>query len=213
MIRIILVDDHQIVRDGIRSLLEGNEHIIIAGEASGGSELTALLSATAADIILLDVSMPGESGIDICRRIKTTNPEIKVLILSMYSGEEFIVQSLLAGASGYLPKNTSREELLNAIARVHQGEVYIGHSLSETYINSLMRKAQARQEAADLLSRRETEILRLCAEGLTNKEIADSLYISTRTVESHKTHIMQKLDLKTVADMIRFAIKNRLVDL
>ncbi len=213
MIRIILVDDHQIVRDGLRSLLQGHENITIAGEASGGSHLTAVLANTEADLILLDISMPGESGIDICRRIKAAYPGIRVLILSMYSGEEFIVQSLQAGASGYLPKNISREELIRAITTVIQGESYISPSLSETYIHSLIRKAQQQQEPAAFLSRRETEILRLCAAGLSNKDIAGRLFISTRTVESHKTHIMQKLDLKTAADMIRYAIRNNLADL
>lgn len=214
MINILLADDHQIIRDGIRALLEGNEIVQVTGEASDGEQLLKMLSSHDADIVLLDISMPGRSGIEICRELQKNNPEIRVIILSMYSNEEFVIQALQAGAWGYLPKNISREELVTAISVVYAGEEYISPAVSADWMKNLRKKArELYQPDIGVLSRRELEIIKLCAEGVSNKDIADQLFISIRTVESHKNHIMQKLELKSTADMIKFALKNNLVDL
>ena len=214
MIQLIIVDDHQLVRDGLKALLADNESISLVGEAANGQELFSLLKVEIADIVLLDISMPGLSGIEVCRILQKDYPEIRVIMLSMYSSEEFVLQALQAGAWAYLPKNISREELLNAINIVDQGDEYISPAVSVDWMKNLMRKArESNHQASEVLSRREIEILKLCAEGLSNKEISEKLFISIRTVESHKNHIMQKLELKTSADMIRFAIKNNLVNL
>lgn len=214
MIQLILVDDHQIVRDGLKALLADNEDIVLTGEAGNGHELLNLLKVVTADIILLDISMPGVSGIEVCRTLQKEYPEIRVIMLSMYSSEEFVIQSLQAGAWGYLPKNISREELLHAIKKVDQGDEYISKAVSADWVKVLLRKArESSRRPSDILSPRELEILKLCAEGLPNKDISGKLFISIRTVESHKNHIMQKLELKTTAEMILFAIRNNIADL
>ncbi len=212
MINIIIADDHQIVRDGLRALLLGNDEMAVTGEAANGEELLAILKTTVADIILLDVSMPGKSGIEICKLLQQSHPGKKVIFLSMYSGEEFVLQGMRAGAKGYLPKNISRQELLCAIRDVNSGGNYLSPELSNIWMKELLLKAKdSGQNTLSLLSKREIEILKLCAEGYTNKDISDMLFICVRTVESHKTHIMQKLELKTTAELIRFAVKHNLV--
>lgn len=213
MINIIIADDHQIVRDGLKALLSGSDEIAVTGEAADGEELLAILKTTAADIILLDVSMPGKSGIEICKLLQQAHPGIRVIFLSMYSGEEFVLQGMRAGAMGYLPKNIPRQELVCAIQEVYSGGNYLSPELSNIWMKELLLKARdSGQNTLSLLSKRELEILKLCAEGNTNKDISDKLFICVRTVESHKTHIMQKLELKTTAELIRFAVKHNLVN-
>jgi len=211
------VDDHQLVRDGIKALLIGAENIEIIGEASTGKEFFEKLSAKQPDILILDISLPDASGIDITRRISSEHPEIKVLILSMYTNEDFVINSVKAGARGYLPKNTSREELLEAIHTVYGGEEFFAASISKIILKSYLRNAREDepflQQRTTSLTSREIEILRLFAEGHINKEISDKLDISIRTVETHKNHIMKKLELKSTVELIKFAIKNKLIEL
>ncbi len=216
-IKIVLVDDHQIVRDGIKSLLEGVYEIEILGEASNGKELFSILETIKPNIILLDISLPDMSGIEITKKLSETYPRINILILSMYTNEEFILNALKFGAKGYLPKNSTRDELIEAIFSVYQGKEYYSEEVSSIMLNSFIKKAKYPDEEVlkkeVKLSVRETEILRMCAEGSSNQEIASSLQISIRTVESHKNHIMQKLELRTIADMIKYAIKNNIIEI
>lgn len=212
MIKVILVDDHQLVRDGIKALLAGMEGIEVTGEASSGTEMLALLNSNAPDVALLDISLPDISGIDLCRKIIAQYPEIKVLFLSMYTTEDYIFNAIKAGAKGYLPKNISRNELFNAVKEVSAGNEYYSETISNIILKSYIRKAKTPddelQDSGELLSKRETEVLRCFAEGLSNPQIAEKLFISTRTVESHKNHIMQKLNLKTQVELLKYAIKN-----
>lgn len=212
MIKVILVDDHQLVRDGIKALLAGMEGIEVTGEASSGTEMLALLNSNAPDVALLDISLPDISGIDLCRKIVSQYPEIKVLFLSMYTTEDYIFNAIKAGAKGYLPKNISRNELFNAVKEVSAGNEYYSETISNIILKSYIRKAKTPddelQDSGEVLSKRETEVLRCFAEGLNNPQIADKLFISTRTVESHKNHIMQKLNLKTQVELLKYAIKN-----
>lgn len=214
---VIIADDHTIVRDGIKALLSEQEDIVIIGEASNGSELFRLLSLTTADIILLDISMPDLSGIEICERLRTDYPQIKVLILSMYTTEEYIFNAIKAGAHGYLPKNISQPELLEAIRSISQGREYFNETISNIILKSYINKAKNAETENDIrehsLSKRELEVLRLFAEGFSNSEIGTRLFISPRTVESHKNHIMQKINLKSPVDLIKFAIKNHIVEI
>lgn len=193
------------------------EDIVIIGEASNGSELFRLLSLTTADIILLDISMPDLSGIEICERLRTDYPQIKVLILSMYTTEEYIFNAIKAGAHGYLPKNISQPELLEAIRSISQGREYFNETISNIILKSYINKAKNAETENDIrehsLSKRELEVLRLFAEGFSNSEIGTRLFISPRTVESHKNHIMQKINLKSPVDLIKFAIKNHIVEI
>ncbi|MCD6658837.1 MAG: response regulator transcription factor [Lentimicrobium sp.] len=212
MIKVILVDDHQLVRDGIKALLAGMEGIEVTGEASSGNEMLALLNSNTPDVALLDISLPDISGIDLCRKIIAQYPEIKVLFLSMYTTEDYIFNAIKAGAKGYLPKNISRNELFNAVKEVSAGNEYYSETISNIILKSYIRKAKTPddelQDSGELLSKRETEVLRCFAEGLSNPQIAEKLFISTRTVESHKNHIMQKLNLKTQVELLKYAIKN-----
>lgn len=216
-IKILLVDDHQLVRTGIANLLAGEPDIEVVGEASNAAEMIDLLKQQHPDLAVLDIALPDMSGIELARQMVLEFPAVKVIFLSMYTSEEFVFNAINSGAKGYLPKNTSRAELLEAIRTVNRGEEYFAESISNTILKSYIKKAksgsldQLRNES--LLSKREMEVLRLFAQGLTNQEIADKLFISIRTVESHKNHIMQRLELKTTVDLIKFALRNNLVTL
>ena len=217
MTEVILVDDHQIVRDGIRLLIEGMENIRVIDEAGSGEDMKALLKSKKPDMAIIDISLPGMSGIELAEHISKHYPGVKVLMLSMYTNEEFIFNSIKAGAAGYLPKNTTRKELNTAIDTIMQGGEYFGESIANIILKSYIKKAQSENEdnekGLESLSFREQEVLRLFSEGMSNKEIADALFISTRTVESHKNHIMQKLELKTTVDLIKFAIRNGILEI
>jgi DNA-binding NarL/FixJ family response regulator len=216
-IKIILVDDHQLVRDGIKSLLGGTTDIEIIGEASDGKELFRQLSTLKPDLLIMDISLPDISGIEITKKICADWPGIKVLMLSMYNSEDFILNSIKAGAKGYLPKNTSRNELLEAIYAIQSGEDFFSESVSKTMLKSYIRQATSDEVPPDksneLLTSREIEVLKLYVEGLINKEISDKLDISIRTVETHKNHIMRKLGLKSTVEMVKFAIRNKIVEI
>lgn len=214
-IRLILVDDHQLVRTGIANLLTGEPGFDIIGEASEAKELFDLLKLSQPDIAILDIALPGMSGIEITKKLHNDFPGIRILILSMHTTEEFIFNAINSGARGYLPKNTSRKELIEAIYAINRGEEYFAESISNVILKSYIKKAKADapddENKENLLSKREIEVLRLFAEGLTNQEIADKLFISIRTVESHKNHIMARLELKTTVDLVKFAIRNNIV--
>jgi two-component system response regulator NreC len=216
-IRIILVDDHQLVRDGIKALLTGIPDIAIIGEASGAGELFGELEHLKPDLLIMDISLPEISGIEITKKICIEYPGIKVLILSMYNNEEFIFNSLKAGARGYLPKNTSRDELLEAIYTISKGEEYFGESISKVMLKSYVKRATDEDKPEEkphaVLTSREIEILKLYVEGLINKEISDKLDISIRTVETHKNHIMRKLGLKSTVELVKFAIRNKIAEI
>jgi len=213
-IRIILVDDHQIIRDGIKALLAGFEEVRIISEAGSAEECLQSLRFHQADLALVDISLPGISGLKLTEELSALYPAMKVLILSMHLNETYISTAFKAGALGYLAKNTTRDELITAIREVADGNKYVGKEVSEVITQGYIRRAQAEDQPEDeLLSKREIEILRLSAEGLGNKEISDKLFISVRTVESHKNHIMQKLNLKSPVEMVKFAIKKGLINI
>ncbi len=214
IIRVVLVDDHNIVRDGIKSLIKGMKNIEVSGEASSGDELLKLLEHQVPDLIIMDISLPDISGIELTAMVCDKFPGPNVLMLSMYVDEDFIFNSLKAGAKGYLPKNTSRRELEDAINAIYLGEEYFSESVSNIILRSYVKKAKSTEDPKDIhsLSKREIEVLRLFAEGKSNQEIADTFCISIRTVESHKNHIMNKLELNNTIDLIKFAIRNKIVE-
>ncbi|MBI5541936.1 MAG: response regulator transcription factor [Bacteroidia bacterium] len=216
-IQVILVDDHQLIRDGIKSLLQDAQQIEVINEASSASELFQLLKNQIPDILILDVSLPGMSGIEITKVIQKEYPTIRVMILSMYIGEDFIFNALKAGARGYLHKNINSYELITAIEEINKGNEYFSTQVSDIILKSFVKKAHTGvkqgEEKEETLTSRELEILKLVAEGFSNPEIAERLVISVRTVESHKTHIMQKLLLNTIADLVKFAIRNNIIEL
>lgn len=207
-IRIALLDDHQLVRDGIKSLIQSGGNAKVVLEASSPQEFFDTVQLAMPDMVLMDISMPGMSGIEATKIITEKYPKIKVIILSMYTSEEFVSKAISAGAKGYLPKNTSRQELLEAIAKVSKGEEFFGREIADILFLNLLKKAKSdkTEEKEEKLSKREKEILSLVAEGLTNIHIAEKLFISVKTVEAHKSHIMQKKKLASHIDLIKMAI-------
>lgn len=217
MIKVMLADDHQIVRDGIRMLIEDMEGIRVIDEAGSAREMLAILKAKTPDMVIIDISMPEMSGIELTDYLSEHYPKIKVLILSMYTSEDFVFNSIKAGASGYLPKNTTKKELNTAILEIMKGGEYFSESISNVILKSYIKKAKTdlepEEKGLNMLSTREQEVLKLFSDGKSNKEIAENLFISTRTVESHKNHIMQKLELKTTVDLVKFAIKTGILEI
>jgi len=215
-IRIFLVDDHQIVRDGIKALLQDASEIAISGEASHGKELLEKLKVTNPDIILMDISLPDISGIELTKQVLSEFPDIKIIILSMYTHEDFIINAISAGAKGYLPKNTTRQELLMAIDEIYNGKEYYSDAISkailENFISTVRKQKEPKTNMEETLSSREKQILKLYVEGLSNQEIANKLFISIRTVESHKNHIMLKLNVKSTVELVKYAIRNKITE-
>jgi len=215
VIKIILVDDHTLFRDGIKSILDEEENIDVIDEAPDANSLFEKLEKHQPDILITDISLPDMSGIEIARRITTLYPDIKMLMLSMHNNEEFIINSLKAGAHGYLSKDIKSTELLEAIHSVMNGKIYFNKEISQTIINNYRTEnnSDSEPDTGNNLTEREIEVIKLLGDGLINKEIADRLSISIRTVDAHKNHIMQKLGLKSTVELVKYAIKNKLIDL
>jgi two-component system, NarL family, response regulator NreC len=209
LIRIVLIDDHAVVRSGLSLLLDAEEDIEVVGE--GGSAKDAVFRARALkpDVMLLDVIMPGESGIDVLPKVLKESPETRVLVLSMQDDPSYVREAFAAGASGYVLKEAVDEEVVAAVREIANGGRYVHPTLG-----ARMVAAEAQERAAteaDPLSEREREVLRLLALGHTNQEIAENLYISVRTAESHRAHIMRKLRLTTRAELVRYALTHGLL--
>jgi len=213
-VKIILVDDHTLFRDGIKSILDEDKNIHVIEEAPDANILFEKLQHQQPDMVITDISLPDMSGIDIARKISGMYPDIKILILSMHNNEEFIISALKAGANGYLSKDIESAELIEAIHSVMNGKIYFNKEISQTIINNYRGGLEdSTANKNNHLTDRETEVLKLVGEGFINKEIADKLCISIRTVDAHKSHIMQKLGLKSTVDLVKYAIKNKLIDL
>jgi len=218
IIKIILVDDHTLFRDGIKSILDEVEIIRVIDEAPDAGTLLEKLHHLRPHMIITDISLPDMSGIELTKKITEDYPDIKVLMLSMHNNEEFIINSLKAGAHGYLSKDIQSAELLEAIRAVMDGKVYFNKEISQTIINNYRThyantNESGKKDISTLLTERETEVIKLIGEGMINKEIADRLCISIRTVDAHKNHIMQKLGLRSTVELVKYAIKNKLIDL
>jgi DNA-binding NarL/FixJ family response regulator len=206
-IRVVLADDHQIVRQGVRALLE-RQGFEIVGEAEDGNEATRLVSQLRPDVAVLDIAMPSLNGIDAAREIARVSPDTRTILLTMYSEDHRLVEALRAGVSGYLLKTRAAEDLELAIREVCRGGVYLSRGLSQDVVEAyLNRKPLATVE----LSPRERQVLQLVAEGKTTKEVASLLGVSTKTAESHRTRIMSKLDIHETASLVRYAIRNGII--
>lgn len=214
-ITILIADDHALIRTGIATLLQSNPEFVVVGEATDGSEAVEMVGRIHPDVALIDLAMPKMNGIEATRQIRERYPETKVLVLTMHENDEYIYQILKSGAGGYVLKDSSREELCNAIRAVAKGEKFFSSRVSEIMVESFVKRRESlpdEHSSAEIpLTKREKEILSLVAEGLTNQQIADKLFISPRTVDTHRTNIMQKLDLHDVASLVRYAIKHGLV--
>jgi DNA-binding NarL/FixJ family response regulator len=202
---IALADDHVMVRQGIRKILEENPDLEVAAEASDGPELFKILRDRAVHLAIVDITMPNISGIEATKRIKALYPDLKVLILTMHKGKELLEHAIAAGADGYLLKEDAPHELLNAIETIRQGEVYMS-PLVVAFIKELYVSEHQKPTRADLLTAREVEILKLIAEGKSSKEIAALLHLSIRTVENHRANVMKKLNVSKSTDLVRYAL-------
>jgi two-component system, NarL family, response regulator NreC len=206
---VVVVDDHAVVRSGLRLLLESQDDIEVVGEAGNAKDAIFRARALKPDVILLDVVMPGESGIDVLPQLKKESPETKVLVLSMQDDPSYVREAFAAGASGYVLKEAADEEVVAAVREVAGGGSYVHPALGARLVAA--EAAERAAAEADPLSEREREVLRLLALGHTNQEIAERLYISVRTAESHRAHIMQKLRLTTRAELVRYALTHGLL--
>ena len=208
MISIILVDDHAIMRDGLRHLLDEESDIEVVGEADNGREAVKLAIEKKPDIVIMDVAMQDMNGIEATRQIKSENPDIKVIALSMHSERQIVVGIFRAGASGYLLKESSSLELVEAIRSIHLGRKYLSQKISDIVLQEISDiKKDTDEIGVEVLTNRECEILQLISEGNSTKKIADVLFISPKTVESHRANIMDKLDIHNIPELTKYAIR------
>lgn len=216
MIKILLVDDHKIIREGIRSLLKNEPKIEVIGEACNGQDMIELLGSVYPDVILMDLNMPVMDGFEATKYIHDNHPDIRVIILSMLDHENYISKTLEAGASGYILKNTGRDEMIYAINTIANGNQFICteiafNLLKRIQMNAVKTDTNGSRQPGDL-SKREIEVLRLIAEGFTNAEIADKLFTSKRTIESHRQHLIEKTQAKNTAALVKFALEKGIID-
>ncbi|MGJ8730638.1 response regulator transcription factor [Listeria aquatica] len=216
MIRIMVVDDHVVVRRGLSYIINEQSDMQVVSDAADGLEAMMKLEQNEVDVILMDLSMPpGENGLVTTKKIKEVNEKVKVLIMTMHDDEEYLFRALKVGASGYLLKNAYDEEMLEAIRAVYGGGIYIHPSVAPALVREFLTKNEVDEKinSYELLSKREQEILPLIALGYGNKEIAEKLFVSVKTVEAHKTSIMHKLEFEKRTDLVHYAIKKNLIDL
>jgi len=204
VIRVLVADDHQIVRDGLKRILAAAGDIEVAAEAAGGDEALGHAKSGEFDVAVLDLSMPGLSGIALIKRLKAEKPKLRLLVLSMHGEQQYAARALKAGASGYLTKDAAADQLVKAIRKIAAGGVY----LTESAASSLLQEKAA---GHDRLSDREFEVLKLLVDGLGPTEIGEKLHLSVKTVSTHKTHILEKLGLAGTADLVRYALENKLL--
>lgn len=213
-IRLLLADDHAVLRSGLRLLLSQQPDMEVVGEAGDGEEAIDKTRDLSPDILLLDITMPGIGGLEALDRIKKENPQVKVVVLTMHDDESYMERIMTSGGSGYVLKKAADTELVSAIRAVYQGGVYLHPSMTRALVNQLQRRTVAQERQSHLeskLSEREREVLKLIAQGYTNKEIADMIFLSVKTVETHKAHIMDKLELRSRAELVRYALDNGLL--
>jgi two-component system response regulator NreC len=212
-IRILLADDHTVMRDGLRALLERQPDIEVVAEAADGRECVRLAEEQSPDVVVMDIAMPNMNGIEATRRIVADRPRTAVVILSMHQDESYVLRALKAGAKGYLLKDSLRADVIEAIRAVAQGRSFltrkIGRILQEDYVRELENRGL--DDTYDLLTAREREILQLIAEGRTNKEVATLLNLGVTTVETHRMHILQKLSLHSVPELILYAVRKGII--
>jgi two-component system response regulator NreC len=213
-IRLLIADDHTILRQGIRALLEHEPDIQVIGEAEDGHSAIRLSCELQPDVVLMDIAMPLLNGLEATRQIRRDSPCVKVLILSMYENEEYIRQSLAAGAMGYILKDADVSELLTAIRAVYHNEAVLSPAITRLVIEDYLRWGDLSAEnLTDGLSHRERQVLQLIAEGHTNKQIAEILCISIKTVQAHRANIMSKLDLHDRSELVKYAIRKKIIEI
>jgi DNA-binding NarL/FixJ family response regulator len=213
-LRILLADDHRILREGLRSLLERQPDMAVVAEADDGRSALDAIQRQPTDVVIMDIAMPGLNGIEATRQIRQRYPDIKVIALSMHSDRRFLIGMLQAGANGFLLKDSASEELITAIRAVREGHAYVSPRITTVLVEDLLRRqAPSAPAPSPLLTPREREVLQLIAEGKSTKEIAEVLRVSVKTVESYRLKIMAKLDLHSVAELTKYAVREGLTTL
>lgn len=212
-IRIIIADDHVIMREGVALILNGRDEFEVIGQATNGKQAVELVETLQPDIALLDVNMPELNGIDAARLIHECCPHTKTLILTMHNDDAVFFEAIQTGASGYVLKGSRPDELIQALQEVQNGNIYISPPMTRKLVNSYLETADSdKQRQLDILTEREGQVMQLLAQGMTNREVAKQLVISPSTVQTHRTHIMEKLDLNNRAELVRYALQNNLLD-
>lgn len=211
IIRVLLADDHTIVRKGLRALLDDEAGIEVVGEAEQGQQTIELVRHLLPDVVLMDITMPVLNGLEATRQIKKLFPQVKILVLTVHLTEEYVRQTLQAGASGYVVKQAAVSELVQAIQTVYYGGTFLSPSLSRQALEAYERQAETKDDRHDRLTDREREVLQLIAEGRTNREIAQLLHITVKTVEAHRAHVMDKLCLHSTAELTKYALRKGII--
>lgn len=215
MINILIADDHAMFVDGIDSILEGETDIHVIGRCYDGPSILDFIKAHPVDVLLLDVNLPSMTGIEVCKKLQAEKSDIKILAISMFNEESFVTEILKNGAKGYILKNTGREELLRAIRIIHQGDTYFSEEVTQTIMKGLIKKRKSSSISTGFypkISRREKEVLKLIIEEHTTQEIANKLFISLKTVESHRSSLLAKLNARNSAGLVRIALEHNLLD-
>lgn len=210
MIKVLIVDDHRIVREGIKKIIQMETDIVASGQAKDASEAIRIMSTTEIDVVILDVSLPGMSGLEAIKDLKALNPKVRIIMLSMYPEERFAIRAIKAGASGYLTKETAPEELVNSIRIVHSGRNYLTPFVTEKMVTELQSPAEKTHH--EKLSAREFEVMCMIGSGKTLKEIADILSLSTRTISTYRARVLAKMNLKNNAMIMHYMMDNWLLD-
>jgi len=210
MINLLIADDHSVVREGLKQIIAGNPDMSVTGEAASGEEAIEKINKNSYSVVVLDIAMPGKNGLDTMKEIKLRYPGLPVLILSMYPEDQYAVRFFRAGASGYLTKKSIPEELINAIRTIASGKKYVSPALAETLVGKL--DLQTEKPLHETLSDREFQVLCMMASGKTAGEIGDELCLSVKTVSTYRSRILEKLQLKNTAEIISYAIQNRLIE-
>lgn len=212
-IRILLADDHTVMRNGLRLLLERQRNLTVVGEASDGRETVRLAEQLSPDVVVMDIAMPNLNGIEAARQIMAAHPDLAIVILSMHSDESYVIRALKAGARAYLLKDSAEGDLIAAIHAITDGKSFFSPAISRILVEDYMRQLEQKhvEDTYELLTAREREILQLLAEGKANKEVAAMLNLSIYTVETHRTHILQKLNLHNVPELILYAVRKGII--
>jgi two-component system nitrate/nitrite response regulator NarL len=216
-IKILIADDHEVVRDGLKNILVNLGNVSVVAEVANGEDAVSAYDTTKPDLVIMDISMPGMNGIEATRIIKENDPNAKILVLTMHDNQEYLNQIIRSGAKGFVLKNTDKEELLDAVKAVAAGENFFSKDISKLIIDNYIRSAKDSDRSDTYkevpLTKREIEILKFIAEGNSNQEIANKLYISYNTVDTHRKNIMHKLSIKNTAGLVRYAIEKGLIAL
>lgn len=212
MVSIVVADDHKIVREGLIRLLESREDYTVVGEASDGEEAVAVVMDKQPDVVLMDLNMPKLSGIEATRQLDRAGCRSKILVLSMQEGQGHVEEVLRAGASGFVVKNSASTDVYNAIDAVRSGASYLSPAITQQVVDAIARAKTTGSSAVSILTEREREVLKLITDGLSSKEIASDLGVSLKTIDSHRSNLMKKLDIHKVSGLVRFAIRSGLVE-